>query len=126
MPGEPNSLPHGKEYRTTLVRVDWSSFLPLPGILKPTTQTQNIPGVPPRTLPPSASPTKLLGFIPDVPETNFLVEVPTHHALLCADDVIAAGACKHGLYACRETQQQSSSRGPSVAMRTAALPSRPS
>lgn len=44
-------------------------------------------------------PSRLTGVLPDVPETNFLVKMPTHHTLLCADDVIAAGSRKYRLYA---------------------------
>lgn len=47
----------------------------------------------------SASPTKLWGSIPDVPETNFLVKMSTHDTLLRANDIVAAGSCKHRLYA---------------------------
>lgn len=36
---------------------------------------------------------------PDVPETNFLIEVSAHHTLLRADDVITARTSKHCLHA---------------------------
>lgn len=36
---------------------------------------------------------------PDVPETNFLIEVSAHHTLLRADDVITARTSEHRLHA---------------------------
>lgn len=37
---------------------------------------------------------------PDVPESDLLVKVSAHDALLCAHNVIAAGASKHRLHTC--------------------------
>lgn len=37
---------------------------------------------------------------PDVPESNFLVEVSAHHTLLRTDDVVTAGTSKHSLHTC--------------------------
>lgn len=36
--------------------------------------------------------------LPDVPETNFLIEMSTHYTLFGTYDVIAARSCKHCFY----------------------------
>lgn len=37
---------------------------------------------------------------PDVPESDFLVKVPAHDALLRANNIIAARTCEHSLHTC--------------------------
>lgn len=41
---------------------------------------------------------QIIDRVPDVPEADFLVEVSAHDALLCADDVVTAGAGEHRLH----------------------------
>lgn len=92
---ERNCLLHGKENQTSN---KCALELTISREFKNTTHGHVIT-VLPCTDPLICLPTKLLGIIPDVPETNFLVEMSTHYTLLCADNIIAAGSCKHCLYA---------------------------